>query len=97
MADYSVREATYYGNVFASPRRIYGCISPGQTSIERVCGPSLDSCVATIVGPCNTTCDRPDWSGAFPNCRDHQRISGACTFPSGTVQYPGSVTVFLRP
>jgi hypothetical protein len=94
---YSVREATYYGNVFTSPQRLYGCISPGQTSIPRVCGSSLESCAVTIVGPCDTTCDKPDSSGAFQKCRDHQRIPNTCKFPAGTTEYDGPVTVFLRP
>jgi hypothetical protein len=92
---YSIREASYYGNIFASPQIRYACLSPGQTSIDRSCGPSLTDCVMTIVGTCDAACDAAKSDGSFPNCRDQGRTTSG-KFPSGSTGYPGSVTVFLQ-
>jgi hypothetical protein len=88
--DYTVREATYFGNVFTSPQQRYACLSPGQTEIQRVCGPSLDDCVVDVDASCNKVCDPPTADGAFRNCRPHD---GDCDDPP----YQGSITVFLEP
>jgi hypothetical protein len=65
--------------------------------IPRVCGPSLETCVAKVVGSCDATCDRELSSGAFTNCRDMPRIPGTSNFPDEAQAYPGSITVFLPP
>jgi hypothetical protein len=88
--DFTVREATYFGNVFKSPQQRYACLSPGQTEIERVCGPSLEGCVVDVDASCNRVCDPPTADGAFQDCRPHD---GDCDDPS----YHGSITVFLEP
>jgi hypothetical protein len=91
-ADYTVREATYYGNVFTAPepQRRHACLSPGQTEITRVCGPTLEGCVVEVDASCDEVCGAPRADGAFPNCRpgDGDRDD-----------HPdhASITVFLRP
>jgi hypothetical protein len=84
-AAYPAFEATYFGNVFASPQQIYGCMFPVQHKDPRVCGPSIAGCAVTFPGSCNVLCDPelPDFSN--PNCSAE---------PGGT-PYVGSVTVFL--
>jgi len=89
-AAYPEREATYYGDIFASPQRIYACLSPGETSIPRVCGPSLSGCVLDIQGECDDVCKKASKKdGSFPMC-ESDRESGC-----GTEKHVGSVTVFL--
>jgi hypothetical protein len=67
-SDFPHREATYFGDIFASPQIRRACLSPGQTEIPRVCGPSLDGCVMDVIGSCDEVCDeiRPD--GSFTGC-----------------------------
>ncbi|WP_437520606.1 hypothetical protein WME79_27285 [Sorangium sp. So ce726] len=92
---YPRREGAYYGNIFANPPIYYACLSPEQNSIERVCGPSLDDCALTVVGTCRDACDIPQGDGSYPNCRDHVR-NWCGSFPSGTIAYSSSVTIFLK-
>jgi hypothetical protein len=96
-ADYSHREAAYYGNVFSHPQTRYACLSPGETSNPRVCGPSLDDCVMDVVGSCDLFCGAPHVSGAFTNCRDKPRDPATGLWPVGSQSYPGSITVYLKP
>jgi hypothetical protein len=91
---YPTREAAYYGNVLSSPQLRYACLSPGASADTRVCGPSLTGCVVTVVGSCADACEPARADGSFPTCRDHVRGAGGA-FPSGTLAFPGSVTVFL--
>lgn len=94
-AAYPNREATYYGDIFASPQIRLGCLSPGAVSDERVCGPSLEGCAVTFTGPCDRACDGARGDGSFPNCRDHPR-GPHHHFPPSTAAFQGSVTVFLQ-
>jgi hypothetical protein len=93
---FSEREATYYGDVFATPQLRYACLSPGEAEIPRVCGPSIDGCVVSVVGSCDGACEGAKSDGSFPTCRDHVRQANG-KFPLGTLVFPGSVTVFLEP
>jgi hypothetical protein len=86
---YPDREATYYGNIFSTPQDLYACLSPGATSIPRVCGPSLDDCVFDVLGECDELCGKPGNDGSFPNCRTGRGGDGK--------KHVGSVTVFLEP
>jgi hypothetical protein len=92
LVKYTKREATYFGNVFTAPgpQQRFACLSPGQTEIVRVCGPTLTGCVVDVDAACNWVCGQPTWDGAFPDCRPgdggpHDQI------------YQGSITVFLEP
>jgi hypothetical protein len=96
-ADYPHREGAYYGNVFAYPQVRYACLSPGETSNPRVCGPSLDDCVMNVVGSCDLFCGPPHASGAYSNCRDMPRDPASGLWPAGSKSYPGSITVYLKP
>jgi hypothetical protein len=78
-ADFPHREATYFGNIFTSPQIRRACLSPGQTEIPRVCGPTLDGCVMDVIGACDDVCDGVLRDGAFTGC-DHRG---------------GDITVFL--
>jgi hypothetical protein len=84
------REATYFGNVFTAPapQRRYACLSPGQTEISRVCGPTLKGCVVDVDAACNRVCGFPTLDGSFPDC---QPEDGDRDDPV----YHGSITVFL--
>jgi hypothetical protein len=93
-AAYTEIEATYYGNIFTSPMKLHACLPPGATQIPRVCGPSIEGCVAGVVGECEDLCvSMPD--GTYANCRDRERVGKH--FPSRTEIYKGSITVFLEP
>jgi len=69
LLQYRQREATYYGNLFAEGQPRYLCLSPGATSDERVCGPSLSDCPMTVVGACDDVCDERGAFGTFSDCR----------------------------
>ncbi|WP_437812550.1 hypothetical protein [Sorangium sp. So ce1078] len=97
---YDSPEATYYGNVFLDTQRRFACLAPGEDSIPRVCGPSLDDCVVDVVGECEDVCDGPRRDGSFTNCHDREPIfelpCGTRIFPRGTDRYKSSVSVFLE-
>ncbi len=92
---YPNREATYYGDIFQNPQLRYACLSPGATSDHRVCGPSLQGCVMTVVGACDDACDGVHADGSFPNCRDGVR-DAKNKFSPGVTSFPGAITVFLQ-
>jgi hypothetical protein len=66
--DYPNREATYWGDVFSSPQIRKGCLSPGETEIPRVCGPSISGCVIDVAGPCDDVCAGKLNDGSFVGC-----------------------------
>jgi hypothetical protein len=86
--DYPVREATYFGNVFAPDKPLYACLSPGQTGDQRVCGDSLKDCPMQVVGSCERACVFEGAFGSFNFCS----TSGKAFRPE---TYTESVTVFL--
>jgi hypothetical protein len=94
LSAYTVREATYYGDTFAVPKQLYACLSPGQTEIQRVCGPSIQGCAVDVLGTCDVLCGQPLADGAFPNCRvpdgndGKHRGNGAGAHRSLTVYLP---------
>lgn len=92
---YPNREATYYGDIFQSPQIRLACLSPGATTDSRVCGPSLQGCVMTVVGDCDEACDNVRADGSFPDCRDGVRDANN-KFPAGVTAYLGAITVFLK-
>jgi hypothetical protein len=93
------REAAYYGDIFASPQRLYACLSPGKSSLPRVCGPSIQDCGALeITGHCDDVCNPARTDGSFPKCRADDDGSGRHPHPHHHgPPYLGSVTVFLKP
>jgi hypothetical protein len=86
--EYPVREATYFGNVFAPGQPLYACLPAGATSDERVCGDSLDDCPMDLVGSCERACATESQFGAFGGCSS----TGRARRPE---VYRESVTVFL--
>jgi hypothetical protein len=94
-AAYTEREATYYGNVFATSQRFYACLPPGQTEIPRVCGPSIDECFLDVLGSCADLCGKPRQDGSFPDCRAPDADDGGGGDPDDV--FEGSITVFLKP
>jgi hypothetical protein len=86
--DFPVREATYFGNVFAPDQPLFACLAPGQTEDQRVCGDSLDDCPMKVVGSCARACAFEGGFGAFDFCS----TSGKALHPE---TYLESVTVFL--
>lgn len=86
-AQYTEREGAYFGDIFASPQKIYACVAPGKSQIPRVCGTSIQNCSPIeVLGDCDDVCDQERSDGAFEGCTD----------PSGTV-HSNVVTVFLAP
>lgn len=95
-ATYTSREATYYGNIFVAPMRLYACLPPGKTEIPRVCGPSIHGCPVDVLGPCDDLCGHPRADGSYPNCTAPDPDScGGRGHRDDT--YEGSLTVFLKP
>jgi hypothetical protein len=88
LKSYPVREATYYGNLFAPQQPRYLCLSPGATSDQRVCGASLGDCPMTVVGSCDDVCDEERKDGSFSGCATARRERHGEIFDE-------SVTVFL--
>ena len=80
-AAYSDREATYWGNIFASPQILRACLSPGKSQIPRVCGPSIEGCGVDVIGSCDAVCAGVRDDGSFVRC------GGA----------NGGITVFIKP
>jgi hypothetical protein len=95
-ASYSHIEATYYGDIFSDPKEIYACLPPGKTSIPRVCGPSLDTCVVKVQGSCEDLCGRQRKDGSYPNCREAAPPAKKCGGQKKGEMHVGSVTVFLQ-
>ncbi|WP_437762848.1 hypothetical protein WMF27_44110 [Sorangium sp. So ce281] len=101
LARYDEAEATYFGNVFQKPQRLFACLAPGKRQIPRVCGPSIDRCPIDVVGKCEDVCDGPRSDGSFLNCRDREPLDVPCgrgprVFPRGADRYKASVSVFLE-
>jgi hypothetical protein len=94
---YPNREATYYGDVFASPQIRFACKSPGSNLIARVCGDdyATTGCIMTIVGDCDAACDPPLEDGSFPNCHDALH-DAAGIYPAGTQAFPNPITVYRQ-
>jgi hypothetical protein len=86
--DYPVREATYFGNVFAPGKPLYACLSPDQTTDVRVCGDDMKNCPMQVVGSCAKACAVEGKFGQFDFCS----TSGKALHPE---TYLESVTVFL--
>jgi len=94
-AAYTVGEAAYFGNIFTGffPQERYACLYPGQTEIERVCGPTLAGC-AVDVDPnvtCAEVCGHPREDGSFPDCRPGSGQDW-WDFP-----HHATITVYLEP
>jgi len=96
---YSEREATYYGNVFVYPMKMYACTSPDQTQIPRSAArtstTAVDRSARLLRRPLRQAAQGrsfPDWPG--PGTRTTR---GAATAHGHDDVYKGSVTVFLKP
>jgi hypothetical protein len=94
-AEFPHREAAYYGDIFSHPQLLYACLSPGESTLPRVCGPSIDDCVVDVVGQCDDVCGSVRSDGSFPRCRSSDP-DGDGWYDQG-LGYLGSVTVFLHP
>jgi hypothetical protein len=88
LRSYPNREATYFGNLFVKGQPRFLCLSPDQSSNERVCGDSMTSCPMTVVGSCDDACIFEGAFGGFQLCSDAGRARRGTT-------YLESVTVFL--
>ena len=95
IANYTVAEGAYYGNIFLATPERNACIAPGRSGLPRVCGPTTAGCVVDAIGYCDDTCDKADKkNGFFPNCRDNVK-DGTDHYPAGTKAYAATATVFL--
>jgi hypothetical protein len=93
---YPFREATYYGDIFASPQEIFACLPPGKNKIPRVCGPSLDDCVVDVQGKCEDLCGQLRFDGSYASCREKDTPKPKGGTKKGA-KHKGAVTVFLAP
>jgi hypothetical protein len=95
-SDFVAMEGAYFADLFSSPPKWLACTAHGSNLIERVCGPSIESCPVEVVGDCDDyfpfggsptpRCGIPDTTeGYYPDCRDDE----------GNV-YAGSMTVFRQ-
>jgi hypothetical protein len=94
-AEYSHIEATYYGDIFSHPQKIFACLPPGKSDIPRVCGPSLDDCAVDVQGSCEDLCGNQRNDGSYPNCREAGTVDKHGKVHKGE-KHVGSVTVFLK-
>ncbi|WP_437804850.1 hypothetical protein [Sorangium sp. So ce1078] len=84
---YTEREGAYFGDIFATPQKLYACVAPGASQIPRVCGPSVQDCSPLeVLGECDDVCGKELGDGAYDKCRD----------PYGKL-HKGAATVFLAP
>jgi hypothetical protein len=72
-AAYPRREATYFGNVLASPQRLFACrtATDDQSLIGRPCGngSNVAGCLINVVGDCNAVCAVRDTAiGFYKSC-----------------------------
>jgi hypothetical protein len=88
VANYTDREAAYFGNLFVDGQPRYLCLAPGKSSDPRVCGASLDSCPMEVVGSCARDCSYEGRFTGFVDCS----TSGHARRPE---VFHESVTVFL--
>lgn len=97
LAAYPTAEGAYYGNIFLPTPVMYACTAPGQTGLERVCGPTTTGCIVNLVGACSSICDKADKrQGFFPSCRNAAK-DGSGNYPAGTRTYPYPGSVFVAP
>jgi len=96
-ADFSIDEATRYGDVFAAPQLRYACLAPGQTGMVRSCGPALSDCPWVVVGACADVCEGSTRQGAFERCHDRARSALTGRYPRGTMTFLEAATVYLEP
>jgi hypothetical protein len=89
---FTAREATYYGNLFKGANEIYTCLSPGETSIQRVCGDSLGDCPMNVVGSCADACQGQGAHHSFRDCGTSTRFR-----KKSADVYEEAITVFLKP
>ena len=82
LATYDQVEATYFGDVFAEPKRLHACLPDGATAIPRVCGESGRDCIVQIAGACSDVCDGSTCLAAdgtaFTQTITVQRDTAAC-------------------
>ena len=97
LATYTQREATYYGDIFSVPQRLFACLSPGLTEDPRVCGPTIHGCGVEVLGSCTELCGPPRADGSFPNCVGPRANDGDPAWLGLADIYPGSITVYLQP
>jgi hypothetical protein len=88
---YPDREATYFGNVFTSPQKLYACRAAGddQTLIGRPCGDGADvsGCVISVLSAsCQAACSVLDPATGY---------FGSCTTPHDGTFIP-AVTVYRQ-
>jgi hypothetical protein len=93
-AEYPNIEATYYGDLFVSPPKIFACLPPGKTQIPRVCGPDVNNCVIVPQGECEDLCKNVTDDGAYPDCREQGKPKKHGGYYQGP-KHHGSITVFL--
>ena len=93
---YTVREGTYFGNIFLTSPQRYACVAPGRTGLPRVCGPSTAGCVVENLGSCSSVCSKTKADGAYTKCSNENSCAEDDDDFEETT-YNAAVTVFLAP
>lgn len=62
--EFDSEEATYFGDLFATPMVIYACTPEADTVPERTCGDDGDACAIELLGACADVCDAAGCHGA---------------------------------
>jgi hypothetical protein len=94
--DHPLVEATYYGDLFSSPQKIFACLPPGKAQIPRVCGPDIDDCIVEPQGECEDLCKDVLDDGAYSDCRERGKAKKHGGYHKGK-KHRGAITVFLAP
>lgn len=73
VAQYPIAEGAYYGNLFADDQPRHLCVAPRQTTVDRVCGPSMADCPMKVEGSCDDVCNLRGPAQSFRACRGDRR------------------------
>jgi hypothetical protein len=94
---YTVREGSYFGNIFLPTPQRYACVAPGRHGLPRVCGPSTVGCVVEDLGSCSSVCSRTKADGAYTRCSNENSSAAEDGDDFEETTYNAAVTVFLAP
>jgi hypothetical protein len=61
---FDIEEATYFGDLFATPMVMYACLPAGASTAVRTCGEDTAHCPITVLGACDDVCDVAGCRGA---------------------------------
>jgi hypothetical protein len=54
---YTEPDGVYYGQVFSNKPQFFACLPEQNSTLDRVCGSSVDDCFVEVMGLCSDVCD----------------------------------------